>query len=284
MKTKVRDVRFILIVILLVTGAGLFLCPLLSNIAHSSIHKDVISNYETVIDNKNDDEVEADYADAQQYNFELQTSINRFDEVDTERYDSILNNNGDGMIGKVTIDKLGIELPVYHGTSDTTLSGAIGHLEGSSFPVEGKGVHSVLVGHSGMLGESMFTDITNLEIGDIFKVTVSNREIVYQVDNIVTVLPNDLSNLGIDENENYCTLLTCVPYGINSHRLCVRGHEININDYSKEELEVKTNKVLTFSDKFDGILAGIGVIVLSATVLFVINECINVNSKRGRRS
>lgn len=134
------------------------------------------------------------------------------------------------MIGYLTIDVIGLELPVYHGTDDDILSHAVGHLEGTSIFVGGIGTHSVVSAHRGLPTATLFTNLDHLEIGDTFQFTILDRKITYQVDQIKTVEPNDTSDLHIEADKDICTLLTCTPYGINTHRLLVRGSRIETKD------------------------------------------------------
>ena len=142
-------------------------------------------------------------------------------------YNSILDISGTGIMGYVTIEKLGVELPIYHGTSEGVLQVAAGHLEGSSLPVGGEGTHSVLSAHRGLPSARLFTNLDKMEAGDTFTVTVLDRKLTYQVDQIKIVEPQEINDLTIEEGKDYCTLMTCTPYGINSHRLLVRGERIS---------------------------------------------------------
>lgn len=144
----------------------------------------------------------------------------------SEEYDSILNLSGDGIMGYIEIPKINVHLPIYHGTGDSSLSKGVGHLLGSSLPVGGESTHAILSGHSGMASQTMFTDLEQLGIGDVFYLHVLDEILAYQVSEINTVLPSDTSLLGIWEGEDCCTLVTCTPYGINTHRLLVTASRI----------------------------------------------------------
>ena len=146
-------------------------------------------------------------------------------------YDELINVNNTGMMGYISINKIKVEIPIYHTTDKDVLNVAVGHLEGSSLPVGGKGSHSVLSAHRGLPSAKLFTDLNKIEVGDVFEITVLDKKLTYQVDQIRVVEPNDVTELRINENEDYVTLMTCTPYGINSHRLLVRGTRIeNISD------------------------------------------------------
>lgn len=180
---------------------------------------------------------------ARAYNEKLsKKSGDRFLLTDQEKaeYECTLNVTGTGIMGYVNIPKIGIELPVYHGTDPAVLEIAIGHIEGSSLPVGGKGTHCVISGHRGLPSAKLFTDLDQLQEGDTFQLQVLNRTLVYEVDQIRIVLPDELSDLAIDPDKDYCTLVTCTPYGVNTHRLLVRGHRM---EASETELPVSADAV-----------------------------------------
>ena len=176
------------------------------------------------------DTAEADrmLAEAEAYNAELIEKEHRFapTEEDLEYYNSILDVTGTGIMGYIEIPKLHISLPIYHGSDETVLQIAVGHLEGTSLPVGGTGTHAALTGHRGLPSARLFTDIDQLVDGDHFAVHILNRTVTYEVDQIHIVLPEEMEDLQIDPEKDYCTLITCTPYGINSHRLLVRGRRV----------------------------------------------------------
>ena len=154
----------------------------------------------------------------------------------SEDYESQLNIAGNGTMGYVEIPKISVNLPIYHGTGNDSLERGVGHLLGSSLPVGGESTHSILTGHSGMATQKMFTDLEQLAVGDVFYLHILDETLAYQVDSIKTVLPYDTSLLGIVSGKDYCTLVTCTPYGVNTHRLLVRGTRI---PYEKAEVIVE---------------------------------------------
>ena len=209
-------------------GLSVALYPSLSNYWNSLTQSEAIIDYEKMLQSIPKEDYSKYFADAQAYNEQLKNLDYPLIEYNTlQGYDDILNLTGNGMMGYVTIGKIGIELPLYHGTSDAVLSTAIGHLKGSSFPVGGSGTHTVVSAHRGLPSAKLFTDLDRMEIGDTFQITVLDRVMTYQVDQIRIVEPNDMSLLGIDGEKEYCTLLTCTPYGINTQRLLVRGVAID---------------------------------------------------------
>ena len=159
-----------------------------------------------------------------------------------KNYNKLININNDGMMGYLTIDKIKVELPIYHGVSDTVLNSSVGHIEGTSLPIGGKGTHSVLSAHRGLPSAKLFTELDRLEIGDTFKITILDETHVYKVDKISIVKPNDRNELKIDKDNDYVTLLTCTPYGINTHRLLVRGVRVQ-GDIKKDYITTEGFKV-----------------------------------------
>ena len=224
----------IIMVLFFFIGLLILLYPTISNHFNQKRQSRVITNYEKILKNYS----KKDYSDilsiADTYNEELRKLDNPFITYDTLKgYSQLLNTNNDGMIGYLTIDKIKVELPIYHGTSDKVLSAAIGHLEGSSLPIGGKGTHSVLSAHRGLPSSKLFTDLDKLSLGDIFTITVLDQVLTYQVDKISIIKPNEIEDLKIDNNNDYVTLMTCTPYGINTHRLLVRGIRVSNNNLKK---------------------------------------------------
>lgn len=215
----------IILIIIFLVGLSVLLYPTISNYYNSFHESKVIPAYETNLSKM----TETDYSDALQkasdYNSTLSAGTQSFEsgEPVDSTYSSLLNLSDDGMMGYITISKLDVELPIYHGTSDSVLAVGAGHLKGSSLPVGGIGTHSVIMGHRGLPSAKLFTDLDQMEIGDTFTITVMNQTLTYQVDNIAIVDPDELDLLKIDPDKDYCTLVTCTPYGINTQRLLVRG-------------------------------------------------------------
>lgn len=176
---------------------------------------------------------------AQKYNKELLEKENRwcFDEEDQHEYEQLLNVAGDGILGHISIPKIEVSLPIYHGTDESVLQKGAGHLAGSSLPVGGAGTHCVLSAHRGLPSSKLFTDLDQMEVRDIFILQVLDETLIYEVDQIKVVKPEEMEYLAINEEKDYCTLLTCTPYGINTHRLLVRGHRVkNVTHLSEEEI------------------------------------------------
>lgn len=208
---------------------GLTLYPVISNYVNRKYASEIYTAYQEAIAQTDDTMLEQERDRAAAYNQAL-ISGNGFTQdalqSASESYDSILNLAGDGIMGYVEIPKISVRLPIYHGTGDSVLRKGVGHLLGSSLPIGGGSTHSILSGHSGMASQTMFTDLEQLEMGDVFYLRVLGDVLAYQVFEINTVLPTDTSLLGIWEGQDNCTLVTCTPYGINTHRLLVTGKRI----------------------------------------------------------
>lgn len=191
----------------------------------------------------------------------------------SEDYDSQLNPTGDGTMGYIEIPKINVNLPILHGTDASTLERGVGHLLGSSLPVGGSSTHAILTGHSGMASQKMFTDLSRLDFGDVFYVHVLKETLAYQVDEINTVLPHDATYLQIVPGEDYCTLVTCTPVGINTHRLLVRGRRIPYAEAKEvqEEIEIAIEETgSVWEDQYKlGLILGLMVILLFALVILL---------------
>jgi len=208
-------------------GLSVLFYPSISSFYNSRVQSKAIVDYEAILRNYDEDKYKEFFEKANDYNVKLKKLASPFtSHITIKNYDDILNVDGTGMMGYITIEKIKVELPIYHGTSNKVLSKAVGHVEGSTLPIGGVGTHSVLSAHRGLPSSTLFTDLDRLEIGDTFVITVLDRELTYEIDKIVIVNPDEVDNLEINENEDYVTLVTCTPYGINTHRLLVRGKRI----------------------------------------------------------
>lgn len=219
----------ILLGLLFVVGLLVFLYPSISNYINSFYQAGAIAEYSHTVDEMGPAQIEEMFKEADAYNKKLQSksSLNfNLNAEEMAEYDSLLNPSNTGMMGFITIDSLNVELPVYHGIEDTVLQRFIGHLPGTSLPTGEIGTHVVLSGHRGLPESKLFTDLDRMKEGDIFSLHVLGRNLAYKVDQIRIVEPREVSDLKIEPNEAYCTLITCTPYGINSHRLLVRGHRV----------------------------------------------------------
>ena len=208
-------------------GICILLYPAFSNYWNSKTQSRAITNYESVLESLKPEDYAAIFENAHAYNKALyETDFPLTDYPDVPGYSDTLCITGNDMIGYLKIDRIGVELPIYHGTSDSVLSRGVGHLQGSSLPVGGENTHSVMSAHRGLPSAKLFTDLDRMEIGDTFQIVVLDQVLTYQVDQIKVITPRELSDLQIVEGMDYCTLFTCTPYGINTHRLLVRGVRI----------------------------------------------------------
>ena len=216
-----------LLVLMLFVGVCGLLYPSVSQYWNSKTQTQAVDNYQDILASLRSEDYEDYFQAANAYNAALnKLSIPLVEHTEIEGYNDILNVSGTGIMGYVTIEKLGVELPVYHSISKEVLNVACGHIEGTSLPVGGENTHSVLSAHRGLPHARLFTDLDKMEIGDTFTLTVLDRTLTYQVDQIKVVLPDEIDDVQIVAGEDLCTLLTCTPYGINSHRLLVRGTRI----------------------------------------------------------
>ena len=215
----------LLLIVALLIGLSLLLYPTVSNYWNQFHQSRAIATYTDAVVALDEDAYAQLWQDAQAYNQELLRLQDRFipTEEETARYNALLNVAGNGIMGYIEIPAIGVSLPIYHGTSDTVLQIAVGHIEGSSLPVGGLGTHCVLSGHRGLPSAKLFTDLDQLAVGDLFTLRVLDEVLTYQVDQIHIVLPYELDLLEPDPDLDLCTLVTCTPYGVNSHRLLVRG-------------------------------------------------------------
>ena len=228
---KKRKVVTLILLGVFLVGLSVLLYPSVSSYWNSITQSKAIVGYDTIVKSLSPKDYSEIFEKAEKYNEDLKNlKFPLSDYTQLDGYEDCLNATGDGVIGYIDIDKIQVKLPIYHGTNPSTLNHACGHIEGSSMPIGGKGTHAALSAHRGLPSAKLFSDLDKLEVGDIFRITVLDKTYIYEVDQIKTVLPNDVSDLLIEEDKELCTLVTCTPYGINSHRLLVRGHRIESED------------------------------------------------------
>ena len=217
----------IILILIFLVGLSVMLYPTVSDYINQKNQSRAVASYSEEVENLSDVDYQAYFDAADDYNRRLAETPDAFyrpEEVNG--YADTLDVSGTGIMGYITIPKIGVELPVYHGTSDGVLQVAAGHLEGSSLPVGGAGTHAVISAHRGLPSAKLFTNLDELEVGDTFTITVLDRVLTYEVDQISIVLPTETDLLQPVEGKDYVTLMTCTPYGINTHRLLVRGKRI----------------------------------------------------------
>lgn len=234
-KKKKSNFITIFLVLILLAGLSLLLYPTFSDYWNSFHQSRAIASYSDAVEELDEEDYEAFWQAAVEYNKEMASTGNRFSlsEEEEEEYNKILDITGTGIMGYVEIPSIQCSLPIYHGTDEAVLQIAAGHIEGTSLPVGGESSHCVISGHRGLPSAKLFTDLDQLTEGDVFMLRVLDEVLTYEVDQIRIVEPYDLDALQIEEGQDYCTLVTCTPYGVNSHRLLVRGHRIaNLDDSS----------------------------------------------------
>ena len=228
MKKKKGNLSTFILVLILLAGLSLLLYPSVSNYWNSLHQSKAIATYAEDVVNLDNDTYDQLWQDAASYNQSLLTRSNTYllsDEQKAE-YDRLLDVSGLGVMGYIEIPEIDVSLPIYHGTEESVLQIAVGHLEWSSLPVGGESTHCVLSGHRGLPSAKLFTNLDKLQEGDTFLLRILNEVLTYEVDQILIVEPRETAALHIVEGEDYCTLVTCTPYGVNTHRLLVRGHRI----------------------------------------------------------
>lgn len=218
----------ILLILVFLAGVSLLLYPSVSDYWNGLHQSRAIASYTEAVARLDNTDYERLWTEAEAYNQALPRDDSRYrmDESQRKQYERLLNVSGNGVMGYVEIPRINCMLPIYHGTDPAVLQVAAGHVEGTSLPVGGPGTHTVLSGHRGLPSARLFSNLDQMEEGDRFQLHVLNETLVYEVDQILVVLPEELEALAIDENRDYCTLVTCTPYGVNSHRLLVRGQRV----------------------------------------------------------
>lgn len=266
-----RMTIIILAVILFIASLGLTFYPIISNRVNTHYASEIQTSYEAIIEEADNSELVAAKEAAIAYNEAITPGATMTEAYSQEAllmasqdYDSLLNVAGDGIMGYVQIPKIDVMLPIYHGTNNDSLERGIGHLLGSSLPVGGNSTHAILTAHSGMASQKMFSDLPQLEIGDVFYLKVLGETLAYQVDQINTVLPHDRTYLGIEQDRDLSTLVTCTPFGVNTHRLLVRGTRI---PYEEAEVIVETTQEEVVESTWEqhylkGIIIGLAVVLI----------------------
>ena len=229
MKKKKGNFTTLLLILVLLAGLSLLLYPSVSDYWNSFHKTRAIAAYAEEVANLNQDQYDEIWAAAESYNASLTDRVNAYllSDAQKEEYQQLLNVSGLGVMGYIEIPSIDCSLPIYHGTEESVLQIAVGHLEWSSLPVGGESTHCVLSGHRGLPSAKLFTNLDKLREGDIFLLRILDEVLTYEVDQILIVEPQEVGALQIVEGQDYCTLVTCTPYGINTHRLLVRGHRID---------------------------------------------------------
>ena len=237
---KRKSRRRIGILILLLAGLAVLFYPVISTKWNDYRSRQLASSYKKSVQEKGDASIEEMKKEAQSYNQTLfvpsvPDAFSIRDGIHDPAYEALLNPDGDGVMANLEIPAIHVALPIYHYTSDESLSKGAGHLFGSSLPIGGKGTHAVISAHRGLPGARMFTDLNLLKEGDLFYIHVLDETLAYQVDQILTVKPDQTQSLAIDRDKDYVTLVTCTPYAVNTHRLLVRGHRVPYDEGKGEQ-------------------------------------------------
>lgn len=251
-KKKKFSISTLIVVLILIAGICVMLYPTFSDWYNSLHQSRAIADYNEAVDTNSDEQNEELWQQAKEYNAKLaqrgiDLSLGSKDDTDPEKeeYLKTLDVSGTGIMGYISIPSVHIRLPIYHDTSEGVLQVAVGHLAGTSLPVGGKSTHSVLTGHTGLPSAKLFTDIDQLKEGDTFQIIVLDHTLTYEVDDIRTVLPDQVDSLQIEEGKDLVTLITCTPYGINTHRLLVTGHRIPTPKTEKPSANWKRDALIT---------------------------------------
>lgn len=241
-----KHLSTIVLVAVFLAGVCLLLYPTVSDYWNSLHQTRAIGAYEETLIDMTEKNYSAYFDQADAYNEALSFPLADYrqlsERADLTAYAELLDVGGTGVMGYIDIDAIGVELPIYHGTDSSVLNIAVGHLEGSSLPVGGESTHCVLSAHRGLPSARLFTDLDRLKVGDAFTLSVLNRLLTYEIDQILIVKPEEVDALAIEPGQDLCTLVTCTPYGINSHRLLVRGHRVE-NAAPKPEIFVPADMV-----------------------------------------
>lgn len=242
-----RKIAIVCVILIFLTGVGIMSYPMISSFINNLDYRDSMTNYVADVEQMEDERINNFFTEAESYNKSLTGNVILTDPFDEEAYKMIgegyedtLNVDDNGLIGYVEIPKINVYLPISHGTGEEILQQGAGHLQNTSFPIGGESTHSVISAHTGYPGKTFFDYIDELEYGDEFYIHILNRTLKYEVDNITVILPEETENLRIKTGEDYVTLLTCTPYGVNTHRLLVRGTRV---EYTPEDLSTKYKPV-----------------------------------------
>lgn len=243
---KRQTLSTVILILVFFIGLSVMLYPTVSNYINSLTQSRMITGYNNDVSLLNGEEYSKIWKAAEDYNTSLLTNPTRFvpSEEDSNVYNSCLNVGGNGVMGYIEIEKIGVNLPIYHGVSESVLQVGAGHIEGSSLPVGGLGTHCIISGHRGLPSALLFTDLDKLETGDIFLIKVLDETLTYEIEQIQTVEPDQVDSLEIDPQKDLCTLVTCTPYGVNSHRLLITGTRIdNIQENTAPVIRVAADAI-----------------------------------------
>lgn len=282
-----KVLMLILGIIVLLSGILLAAYPFLSNFLMEQNNASEITTQKNAVGKTDSDKLKTAYDDAVQYNKNLLGKVVLTDPFDPNitvendvEYSSLLNLNGDGIMGSIEIPKINVKLPVYHGTNTDVLEKGVGHMTKTSLPIGGKNTHSVLTGHTGLSSARLFTDIDKLTVGDVFFINVLDKKLAYKVVKTEVVLPSETEDLRIVQNKDYVTLVTCTPYGKNTHRLFVRGERTDYKEAEKSVQNIQPTETTWMQQYKYALFVALIIVAVILVVFYIIRT---VLSKRKRR-
>jgi sortase A len=274
-KKIVSKIVTVVLAVFLVVGLGIMFYPSVSDWWNSWHASRSISEYVAAVEQVDNSELERMLSEAEVYNKQLASNHHfDLDEDEYAEYESLLDISGTGIMGYISIPSINVNLPIYHGTDEAVLQVAAGHLAGSSLPVGGESTHSIISGHRGLPSAKLFSDLDKVVVGDTFVISILNEKITYRVDQIKVVVPEDTSELDIVDGKDYCTLVTCTPYGINTHRMLVRGHRV---ENEEEELVVF---ITPDASKVPNSVVSVFIIIPSIVILTIVYMIFTSHKKK----
>ena len=297
---KSEKILLIIAIIFIIVGTGIFLYPSISNYFAEKNHVEAIRNYDKMVVKIGEDSLKKENEKAQTYNENLSGDpvhdpfVLGSGYALPENYKEVLNISGDGIMGYIQIPKISVDLPIYHGTSEEVLEKGVGHIQNTSVPIGGNSTHSVLTGHTGLPNAELFTRLDELVVGDIFYIHVLNDILTYKVYEIKVVLPDNIDELRITSGEDLVTLVTCTPYGVNSHRLLVKAKRVEYEDYTENNNSGNTIETSNNSNTINNVetkktnkqyyLTGIQIGTVILIIVLITTLIVGIIIKRSKKS
>lgn len=297
---KSEKILLIIAIIFIIVGTGIFLYPSISNYFAEKNHVEAIRNYDKIVVGIGEDSIKEEKEKAQTYNENLSGDpvhdpfVFGSGYALPENYKEVLNLSEDGIMGYIQIPKISVDLPIYHGTSEEVLEKGVGHIQNTSVPIGGNSTHSVLTGHTGLPNAELFTRLDELVVGDIFYIHVLNDILTYKVYEIKVVLPDNIDELRITSGEDLVTLVTCTPYGVNSHRLLVKAKRVEYEDYTENNNSGNTTETSNNSNTINNVetkktnkqyyLTGIQIGTVILIIVLITTLIVGIIIKRSKKS
>lgn len=297
---KNEKILLIIAIIFIIVGTGIFLYPSISNYFAEKNHVEAIRNYDKMVVKIGEDSLKKEKEKAQIYNENLSGDpvhdpfVLGSGYALPENYKEVLNISGDGIMGYIQIPKISVDLPIYHGTSEEVLEKGVGHIQNTSVPIGGNSTHSVLTGHTGLPNAELFTRLDELVVGDIFYIHILNDILTYKVYEIKVVLPDNIDELRITSGEDLVTLVTCTPYGVNSHRLLVKAKRVEYEDYTENNNSGNTTETSNNSNTINNVetkktnkqyyLTGIQIGTVILIIVLITTLIVGIIIKRSKKS